>query len=293
MYKSNSICNMNNEQLTTHETDNTDLIDSSFVHLLTERMLYDDDIREELIKNGFTQLHPAYTGFTFDTRPPGLTKEQSELWDDEQKIKMKNNLDNLSPYSKQRIQNENTEYERTLNYLKPEIISSFDILRENRYGLNDIFKKAINKEPLNQSDIIANMKKYNINVLEYPNREDTFYWNDNHGEAKYSNGKWNVKFNKVALSDSTNIEILHEYIAIESYDYYMRHKHSFKDNLSALPQSVLMMATGKSPEESFARGGYNTRKIMSIRILENMFSIISKEELDSKLLNNFKQAVKG
>lgn len=284
---------MNNEQLTTYETDNTDSIDPSFVNLLTERMLYDDEIREELIKNGFTQLHPAYTGFTFDTIPPGLTKEQYEIWKNEQDIKMERNLNNLSPHSKQRIQNENTEYERTLNYLKPEVISSFDILKENRYGLNDIFKKAINKEPLTTSDIIANMRKYNIKVLEYPNRENTFYWNDEHGEIKLFDGKWTVKFNKVALSDSTNLEILHEYIAMESYGYYMRNRRSIKDNFKALPQSVFMMATGKSPEESFARGGYNTRKIMSIRILENMFSIISKEELDSKLLNNFTKAIKS
>lgn len=281
---------MINEQPNDFEKDNTEILDSSFVKICTEIVVQNTEIQEELKQKGFTQFYPAYSGFSFDTIPPGLSKEQYEQWQLKEEQRRKEYIDNMDPLKKEMLKNEDIEYERTLKYLKPKVISSLELIKENRYGLKDVFDKAAKKEPINTTQIINTMKSNKINVLEYPQQEIGFDGKENHGESRYSNGQWTVKFNKIALSDSR--EILHEYIAIEAFDYYLRTKPSFREALTTLPIGLLVMTTGKSTQESLARGQYIKKHMMTIPILENLYRSISAYRPDSEFLKEFSETVK-
>lgn len=281
---------MLNEQTEGFENEKTEVIEPEFLTTLAETCLNDREIRQELEQKGFKQFYPGYVGFSFDTIPPGLSAEQYEQWQLKEQQRRVEYIDNMDPLKKERISNENTAYEQTLNYLKHQVLFSLDLLNESKYGLKDFFNKAIIKDPIDTIDIINTMKNHDINVLEYPNQEIGFDGKDNHGESKYVDGKWNVKLNKIALSDPT--EILHELIGIESFDCYLRNKPSFRETLSTLPIGLFVMTMGKSAQESIARGQYNRKHMMTIPILESLYKTVNSYKAESPFLNRFSNTIK-
>jgi len=267
------------------ETNET--IDPTFEKTLTHIVLNDIDIQKDLRKSGYTQFQPPYTGFTFDTIPPYLTPQQYEQWEVEQERRRARYLEDMPMEKKERIAKEQKGYDRTVEYTQLQVRNSLELLQNSRYGLKDVFKNRLKGEEVDSRNMISSMKEHGIEVKEFPEWESGFDGKSNHGEARYTNGKWSAKFNMIALEDPK--EVLHEYVAIEAFDQFLRERPSFGNAIKALPLSLVVLMIGKSGRESFARGQYVSQKMLTIPIIEEFYSVISSYKDTSPTVQNLKR----
>lgn len=264
-------------------------VDPLFIKSLAEIALHDDAIQEDMRRQGFQQFTPPYTGFVFDTLPPGLTEDQAKKWREEQDSKRKNFFDTMSDDEKRRIASQQKSYEDAINFLIPQVSTSLGLLRGNKYGLGEVFRAQSQKQDFSSSTIIAIMKSKGVNVQEYPQQDEGFDGKTNHGEARFVGSTWTAKFNKVALSEP--LEVLHELIAIECFDLYIQSRPSLTEALTSMPIGLVVLSTGKSFRESLARGQYISQGMMTIRILESIFDTITHFGQESQFVQEFSKAI--
>ena len=255
------------ENETVEELENQ--IEPETLTMLVEFSLRDEEIRKDLQKQGFTRFEPAYTGYLRDTAPLPSLEESSDEWEQRQQMQKEKYFASLTEEDKERISKEKVEYDRVVAYVTEKTTESFSYLRESRYGLKEIFDIILagKGNELKPEEIIKIMKEKGINVQEFPEQEKGFDGGENHGESRYRNGKWTVKYNEIALKD--NREILHELIAIEVFDRIMQENPTFTNSLANLPLRLLASAfQGTSFKESGPRTEYGRKKMLTISILD-------------------------
>jgi len=264
-------------------------VDPLFIRSLAEIALHDEAIQTDMKRKGFQQFTPPYTGFVFDTFPPGLTDDQAKQWRENQDLKRKRFFESMSEDEKVRITNQQKSYEVAIDFLIPQVSTSLELLRGNKYGLGEVFSSQSQKQELSSQRMIEIMKSKGIIVHEFPQQNEGFDGKTNHGEARFAGNTWTAKFNKVALSEP--LEVLHELIAIECFDLYIQNRPSLREALTSMPIGLIVLSTGKSLRESFARGQYISQGMMTIRILESLFDTISHFGQESQFVQGFTKSI--
>lgn len=265
------------------------IFDPQLVKSLAEVVLEDASIRAQMTRLGFEHFSPPHTGFIPETIQQGLSEKETQAWLTTQEEKKSQFLNNMTEEGKQRIATQRTCYENALNFVIPQVITSLELLKDNKFGLGDVFMAEIQGLEPSSQRMIEIMKSKGVDVSEYPEQQEGFDGEDNHGEARFIGGKWTAKFNKVALLE--HAEVLHELIAIESFDLLISKTPLLKDILVSLPVGLILVGSGRSIKEALARGQYQSKEMITILIIEAAFDIISKLNKDHIFVKEFSESI--
>lgn len=265
------------------------IFDPQLVKSLAEVVLEDASIKTQMERLGFQQFSPPHTGFIAETIAPELSEEETKSWFKSQDQKKQDFFDNMTEEEKNRIATQQTLYNSSLNFIIPQVITSLELLKDNKYGLGDVFMAEIQGLEPSSQKMIEIMKSKGVNVSEFPDQQEGFDGENNHGEARFIGDTWTAKFNNVALSEP--VEVLHELVAIECFDIYIRNTPSLKDTLALLPVGLILLSNGRSFKDSIARGQYKSKDMLIILIIEAAFDLISKLSKDHIFVKEFSESI--
>lgn len=267
-------------------------IEPETLAMLVEFSLGEEEIQKDLRKEGFTRFEPAYTGFLRDTAPLPSLKESPDEWEQRQQAQKEKYFASLSEEDKERISREKIEYDRVVTYVTEKTKESLLYIKESRYGLKEVFNIILDGkgQELKPEKIIKIMREKGLDVQEFPGQEKGFDGGENHGESRYRNGKWAVKYNEVALQD--NGEILHELLAVEIFDRIMQENPKFTNSVLNFPLRLLISTVqGTSFKESGTRAEYVRRKMLAIPILECLMEEFKSYGPGSPILQKLKRTL--
>lgn len=265
------------------------IFDPQLVKSLAEVVLEDASIKTQMERLRFQQFSPPHTGFIPETIAPELSEEETKSWFKSQDQKKQDFFDNMTEEEKNRIATQQTLYNSSLNFIIPQVITSLELLKDNKYGLGDVFMAEIQGLEPSSQKMIEIMKSKGVNVSEFPDQQEGFDGENNHGEARFIGDTWTAKFNNVALSEP--VEVLHELVAIECFDIYIRNTPSLKDTLALLPVGLILLSNGRSFKDSIARGQYKSKDMLIILIIEAAFDLISKLSKDHIFVKEFSESI--
>jgi hypothetical protein len=246
-------------------------INSGLATSLAEFALNNPNVIYWLKTLGHTQVEPPHTGFYLETFPGrGEPEEVISAWSKRQDLRKLEYLSNLSPEKIAETQRLQDTYDRTLRFTQEQTNSSIQILRNSKFGLRQIFLDMLDKKSSNTETMLDIMRQHGIQVNLFPDREKGFGNKDNHGQVRYREGGWITNFNANALRDPS--EILHEFIAIESFNPYISDFPTLKTRLL---HPISCLFNGYSVHDFNARSRYSEYTPLAIPILESTYELLN------------------